>query len=258
MENEKISDPKIDFEEDNTNSIFFEETKMEEIVKLKKRINYVAFFTFILICASAALFYFNLTEVMLEVKDGGALKIENFSKEIDAKIATLTALNSDFKGDAAKKIEEITKEANSVKKDFNKIVNKLKKIEEIEKALKNKPDKEELKKVSEGFTNTLEDKITSADFKKILEEFRQERKTSIHASLSQSLTKNDLEERIGVFEKDIRIKLLRIAGDAENLIANAKEEIEKDVDKKMSALIRDFEISMQNYIRQNFQTQNNN
>ena len=37
MEKERIYDPKIDFEEDNTNSIFFEEIKTQEIAKLKKK-----------------------------------------------------------------------------------------------------------------------------------------------------------------------------------------------------------------------------
>ena len=105
--------------------------------------------------------------------------------------------------------------------------------------------------MSDYFANLLEDKITSADLKKILEEFRQNLKTSMQALLDQSLTKSEMEDRIGVFEKDIRIKLLRIAEDTENMIANAKGEIEKDVDKKMSALIRDFEINMQNYVEQN-------
>ncbi len=258
MGNKKMSDPRIDFEDDNASSVFFEEAKMQEIAKLKKRINYIAFFMFILICASVGLFYFNLKEVMLELKDGGALKIERFSNDIDAKIATLNALNADFKGDTVKKMEEIKKEASSVKKDFKKIAGELKTIKKIEKALNNKPDKEELKKVSDDFTSSLEDKITSADLKKILKEFRQDFRNSIQASLDQSLTKKDLEDRMGVFEKNMKIKLLRISGDAENLIANAKGEMEKDIDKKMSALIKDFEISMQNYVRQTLQRQDNN
>ncbi|MBW1615873.1 MAG: hypothetical protein JRJ49_04925 [Deltaproteobacteria bacterium] len=251
MDNQKISDPGIDFEEEDASSVFFKKDRMQEIAKLKKKINYIAFFMFILICASAALFYFNLTEIMLEVKDGGALKIEKISNDIDAKIATLNALNADFKGDATKKIE-------AIKKDFKKIAGKLKKIENIEKTLKNKSDKKELKKVSDDFTILLEDKITSAEFKKISEEFQRNVKSSIKSSLEQSLTKKVLEDRIAVVEKNMKIKLLRVSGDAENLIANAKGEMEKDIDKKMSALIKDFEISMHNYVRQAIQGQNSN
>jgi len=251
MKDEKISDNKIDFEGDDTNSIFFEETKVQEIVKLEKRVNYLTFFILILICSFAAVFYFNLKKMMLEVKNSEAGRIDTLAKDIDSKIAILSAVNLDFKENTAKKIQQLQKTDNIVKKDFNKIKRKFKKVE---KTLKDQPNREELKKLSDKIALLLKDRITADDLLKISVDSEKVAKTW----LEKGVTKSELDEKIEVFDKDLRIKLLRLAGDTENMIANAKKGIERNMNKKLSELIKDLEISMQNYFSENLkQVQSN-
>ena len=233
MDKKNFSNPKIEFEED-PNSIFFQKTQNQDqsqnqdIDKLKKRVNYLTFFILILLCGFIAGVYLNLKKMMTDVQEAGTGTISNLSKEIDLKITSLSEADSALKNDMVKQNAEIksdiNKDVNDIKTNLKNITIELQKMEAIEKAMRlsldTKVEKDEL-------TKTLDD------------------------SLADKITKSDLEQQIEALQKDLRMKLMRAAGDTENTIANAKAGLEKTVDKKISSLIRDFEINMKNYFREN-------